>query len=447
MLRQSILSIVFSFFLVVTSGSTFFSDDVFAVERNRCSGCFDGSSLSLDVEMFVFNGSAWVDGLEATVGTDLEFKVVLSDATGSYLMVTVILPGLLEYTGVAFPPPQNVSENEYGSCNLYWYYEDGGGSRTFVYHARVKDNGTAYSTVSAILLYPLPEDAADRVRVNGTRLPTADAGGPYEGMVGQKVFFNGSLSRDNDEDGCCVVRFDWRFYENDTWHNDTGPTPVYVYSEPGSYTVTLRVYDDEGETCNDTANVTIGSTGELVVYAGGPYSGEVGEPVQFHGSAYGGTPPYSWFWDFGDGMTSDEQNPLHVYAAAGGYMVTLTVTDSENNVAYDVTEVTVVAEDNVPPVVEIVKPEDAVYFENNRLFSFFVPVVVGVVEVKVVASDDCGVERVEFYVDEALKSVDTEKPFVWFWDEKAFGRCTVRVVAYDCSGNSAVDELVVWKFF
>ncbi|GGO67788.1 S8 family serine peptidase [Bowmanella pacifica] len=39
----------------------------------------------------------------------------------------------------------------------------------------------------------------------------------------------------------------------------------------------------------------------------------------------------SWSWDFGDGNSSSEQNPLHMYAASGTYSVTLTVTDSEGN--------------------------------------------------------------------------------------------------------------------
>lgn len=35
-------------------------------------------------------------------------------------------------------------------------------------------------------------------------------------------------------------------------------------------------------------------------------------------------------WDFGDGSTSDEENPVHTYAAAGQYMVTLTASNSDN---------------------------------------------------------------------------------------------------------------------
>ena len=57
--------------------------------------------------------------------------------------------------------------------------------------------------------------------------------------------------------------------------------------------------------------------------------------IQFTGSASGGVGPYRYFWDFGDGSsinfgdgdTSDEQNPEHYFYGNGAYLVTLTVTD------------------------------------------------------------------------------------------------------------------------
>ena len=41
--------------------------------------------------------------------------------------------------------------------------------------------------------------------------------------------------------------------------------------------------------------------------------------------------PASWYWDFGDGTTSREQNPIHTYANPGNYTVTLIVTDTNGN--------------------------------------------------------------------------------------------------------------------
>lgn len=49
----------------------------------------------------------------------------------------------------------------------------------------------------------------------------------------------------------------------------------------------------------------------------------------------------SWSWDFGDGNSSDAQNPVHLYGASGTYQVTLTVTDSEGQTDSHSMEVTV----------------------------------------------------------------------------------------------------------
>lgn len=41
--------------------------------------------------------------------------------------------------------------------------------------------------------------------------------------------------------------------------------------------------------------------------------------------------PSTWFWDFGDGNTSTQQNPSHRYAAADTYVVTLRATNSQGS--------------------------------------------------------------------------------------------------------------------
>lgn len=40
-----------------------------------------------------------------------------------------------------------------------------------------------------------------------------------------------------------------------------------------------------------------------------------------------------WLWDFGDGTSSTEQNPVHIYENGGYYDVTLTATDKDGNTA------------------------------------------------------------------------------------------------------------------
>lgn len=63
------------------------------------------------------------------------------------------------------------------------------------------------------------------------------------------------------------------------------------------------------------------------------------QTIQFTGTATDsdGDTIETWHWDFGDGNTSDEQNPTHQYPNGGTFNVTLTVTD-ERGVAGEVTK-------------------------------------------------------------------------------------------------------------
>lgn len=52
--------------------------------------------------------------------------------------------------------------------------------------------------------------------------------------------------------------------------------------------------------------------------------------VQFTDQSFSHFGITSWLWDFGDGYTSDEQNPEHIYDIPGIYLVSLTVSDAFN---------------------------------------------------------------------------------------------------------------------
>ncbi|MCP3776667.1 PKD domain-containing protein, partial [Paenibacillus sp. MZ04-78.2] len=68
-----------------------------------------------------------------------------------------------------------------------------------------------------------------------------------------------------------------------------------------------------------------------VVSINGPYHGTIGYPIQF--SSKGSNDPdgtiASYHWDFGDGTTSQDANPAHVYSKTGTFKVALKVTDNQ----------------------------------------------------------------------------------------------------------------------
>jgi PKD repeat protein len=52
-----------------------------------------------------------------------------------------------------------------------------------------------------------------------------------------------------------------------------------------------------------------------------------GQAVSFVPSGFGGQPPYTFNWDFGDGAKTTGSSPTHTYSTSGNFTVTLTVTD------------------------------------------------------------------------------------------------------------------------
>lgn len=106
--------------------------------------------------------------------------------------------------------------------------------------------------------------------------------------------------------------------------------PTYTYTADGTYDVQLTVTDANGctATLTRTAYIRLSHPQAAFTYAPGQIC--VGSSVNFTDTSIPDTTLNSWFWDFGDGTTSTQQNPGHVYTVAGTYSVSLTVTNVLN---------------------------------------------------------------------------------------------------------------------
>jgi PKD repeat protein len=112
--------------------------------------------------------------------------------------------------------------------------------------------------------------------------------------------------------------------------NSTEQNPVHTYTATGTYTVTLTVTNLKGTDSEvKTGYLTkIDSNPPATAFSANVTSGVSPCPVQFTDASTGTI--ISWSWDFGDGTTSTEQNPVHWYAP-GTYTVNLTATNSAGN--------------------------------------------------------------------------------------------------------------------
>ncbi len=119
------------------------------------------------------------------------------------------------------------------------------------------------------------------------------------------------------------VQWEWDFGDG----NISGDqNPSHTYTAPGTYNVSLRVTNVHGCTKTITRQQYISITPPLTAGFSFqvPQGCNVSNTVTFQNLSTG-TGINSYTWDFGDGTTSNDANPVHSFANSGTYNVMLTV--------------------------------------------------------------------------------------------------------------------------
>jgi len=130
--------------------------------------------------------------------------------------------------------------------------------------------------------------------------------------------------------GTLPYTYTWDFGDGSVPQNGQNPTHVYV--DDDIYSVSLTVLDRAGVEIVDTAKVIV-SSGLLRGYMNAPSFAYIDNQVHFSGYVTGGSDPYTYTWDFGDGSSSENgKNVSHVYKISGNYLITLSVSDGKGNV-------------------------------------------------------------------------------------------------------------------
>lgn len=100
----------------------------------------------------------------------------------------------------------------------------------------------------------------------------------------------------------------------------------YLYSEPGVYTVTLTATDINDCQVSVFYDIEVRDLPAVDFTTNNLCTGDI--TYFFDDTQITNGYPVSWEWDFGDGTTSNLQNPAHLYNSFGNYQVVLTVTDN-----------------------------------------------------------------------------------------------------------------------
>ncbi len=236
-------------------------------------------------------------------------------------------------------------ETAAGALEFFWIFGDGGvasgltvihafstaGTFTVILTVSDGDGGAASATLPVVIQNQAPRavPAADVATATTLTPVRFDAGGS------------------SDPDGT-VQSYLWDFGDGSTSSSKVAEHTYLTASPPGTpFTVRLSVFDNLGLGHSQTM--------EFVVSNRNPVGAIVnGEPLYatltsfFKGTS--STDPdgivVGYSWSFGDGSTAEGGEASHVFAAAGVYNVTLTVTDDRGGVTAVTKEVSVQAKPN-----------------------------------------------------------------------------------------------------
>jgi PKD repeat protein len=200
---------------------------------------------------------------------------------------------------------------------------------------RLVSLGVVLALVLTLGVVALPVGAG--AVINGDGLGTVDfSASPTEGKAPLTVQFTDLTV---PLEGICIDCWSWDFGDGGT---SSEQNPVHTYNCAGEYNVSLTVafwFCAEsgfvGKFANgDGLEVTETKYGYITVspvanFTAAPTRGQA--PLTVHFSDMSTGCPSSWFWGFGDGGTSSEQNPDHTYMTAGSYTVSLTVSGSPSS--------------------------------------------------------------------------------------------------------------------
>ncbi|ETR74077.1 MAG: hypothetical protein OMM_00466 [Candidatus Magnetoglobus multicellularis str. Araruama] len=198
----------------------------------------------------------------------------------------------------------------------------------FTYTPPKDFNGTDTIVIAAKDTWMTSSDVSIPITIHPVNdPPTADAGTDYQVTERLEIILDGSGSSDIDNDELTYL---WTVPDipnlsitNENQAQATLKAP-YVETAGQTITVTLTVTDPDQATNMTTTTVQIDNMAlPEVSFTANPYSGMVPLNVSFFDQSNG--MPEEWFWDFGDNMTSNKQNPSHVYKSPGTYTVQLTV--------------------------------------------------------------------------------------------------------------------------
>jgi len=255
-------------------------------------------------------------------------------ANFTYLPLNPLTSDLVQFSDASTDPDGTISSwlwsfgdgSISNNKNPTHHYADDG---TYLVKLNITDNDGGKKAISkSITISNVPP------HVNFTYLPANP-------LTSDTIHFNDASS---DGDGT-IVSWYWRFGDDGS---SLSQNPSHKYSDNGVYPVTLNVTDDDGALTSKSLSISVMNVPPKANFSYQPSNPLTTDSIQFMDTSTDADGSIiAWSWSFGDGSTSTQRNPVHMYSDDGNYTVLLNVTDDDGEKN---TKTRFLSVRNVPPI-------------------------------------------------------------------------------------------------
>lgn len=201
-----------------------------------------------------------------------------------------------------------------------WNFGDGKAGSSLINPSRLFTTPGTY-TVTLTVTFADGSKGTATSTVNVYKIPTGNiTANVTSGCTPLAVTFT---DKSTPGDGT-ITSVNWDFGDGNA---ATGATANYTYNVGGSYDASVIVTNSFGCTSSQSVTITPEATPEPEFTSNTQGSCKAPLTVNFTNQTTvktTGNPSVSYAWDFGDGATSTDLNPIHTYTAEGKYTVKLT---------------------------------------------------------------------------------------------------------------------------
>jgi gliding motility-associated-like protein len=251
------------------------------------------------------------------------------DFTGVRSALHTSINGISNDTSGCVPLQVDFSDTLKKGKRYYWYFGDGTGDTTIVpASSHIYQKTGTYSVMLVSIdssTCNISDTSYKHIRVGDNKVNLDFISQKLQPCTNLAYDFTNisSAKRGSFKPGI----FTWDFGDNTPLVVQEGNPVNHTFAGPGTYKVSLSI--DDTTYCNSPADTvkTIRLSPEVKAVFSTPANGCVPYDAVFTNNSLGGL---NFAWDFGDGSTSTEDNPSHLYTNVGTFKVRLTAYDSSS---------------------------------------------------------------------------------------------------------------------